>query len=440
MSVLGNFNKPIDSIPLAVFGILYGLVIILQVASWMKINLIQVYFVDSQYNFPYELFSFIQPLPAPVLNLLLVILMIGGLMVLLGWYYRQAIIAVTVLFSYFFLLDKSYYNNHYYLFALIGFLLCFVDADRRLALRKTGDSPMVPRWQLWILQAQIVLVYFFAGLAKINPEWLAGEPLRTFLQMRPESALLGDFLRSETAVYFLVYAGLIFDLFIGFLLLIRKTFWWAVAGVLIFNFTNHWLFLGDIGVFPLFMIAATTLFIPEEYYRKWFKLSKEKKKKKVPAVTLPQISRLTLSTLGIYFMLQILLPLRHYLYPGNPEWTGEGHRFAWRMKMVNRKASVKFLFRDQENDRRYPVDLKKVLGPGQLKKMNYAPEMVVQFAHYIKKEMQAGGIQKPLIFTEYKVSWNSKPFQLQISDRLNLAETTIPVVGPASWILPYQKE
>ena len=430
LNQLEEYSKPIACTPLALFRILFGVVIVLQGVNWFSKDLITTYFVNTDYNFPYLFLDFIKPLPPTLLTFLLGVMMVAGLAVALGVYYRFSVILVTLIFGYFFLLDKSYYNNHYYLLVLIGFLLSFVNADRSLALGKKPS--MIPLWQLRIFQFQIIIVYFFGGVAKLNPEWFAGEPMRTFLSMRPESALLGDLMKSEFAVAFLSYGGIIFDILIGFLLIIPRTFWLAVGGILFFNITNHWLFLGDIGVFPLFMIGATVLFVPEAYYKKIFK-----SKIHAPETLKKNSQKWVLGFFGVYFLIQLFLPLRHFLYPGNPEWTGEGHRFAWRMKMMHRKASVKFAFRDLESDRRYPVDLQKVLGPGQLRKLNYSPEMIVQFAHFIKKEMIAAGIKKPIILTDYQVSWNSKPFQPQFSTQQNLADIELSPWSRTSWLLPY---
>ena len=42
---------------------------------------------------------------------------------------------------------------------------------------------------------------------------------------------------------------------------------------------------------------------------------------------------MTTTLLGIYVAFQLLVPLRHWLYPGDVNWTDEGHRFSWRMKL-----------------------------------------------------------------------------------------------------------
>ena len=117
--------------------------------------------------------------------------------------------------------------NHIYLICLVGFLMVFVpahglwslDAWRRPGLR----SQTVPRWALAILRFQIGLVYVYAGLAKLNGDWLAGEPVRTWLIERSEGTSLAPLLAAEPVVYLVAYGGLLFDLAVVPLLAWRRT-------------------------------------------------------------------------------------------------------------------------------------------------------------------------------------------------------------------------
>ena len=70
---------------------------------------------------------------------------------------------------------------------------------------------------------QIFIVYFYGGIAKINPDWLRGEPMRHWLQNSSDFPVVGPFLTTELAAYLFSYGGLLFDLLIGFILLSSKT-------------------------------------------------------------------------------------------------------------------------------------------------------------------------------------------------------------------------
>ena len=41
----------------------------------------------------------------------------------------------------------------------------------------------------------------------------------------------------------------------------------------------------------------------------------------------------------LFFALQLLVPLRHFLYPGDVFWTQEGYRFSWQMYLRDNDAA-----------------------------------------------------------------------------------------------------
>ena len=88
-------------------------------------------------------------------------------------------------------------------------------------LRPKRRSDTLPTWCLWLLRSQVGLVYFFAGVAKLNSDWLRGEPIRQWLADRDDYPLIGSWLDTEAAVWFFGYGGLIFDLAVAPALLWR---------------------------------------------------------------------------------------------------------------------------------------------------------------------------------------------------------------------------
>ena len=34
------------------------------------------------------------------------------------------------------------------------------------------------------------------------------------------------------------------------------------------------------------------------------------------------------------------MPLRHFLYPGDPSWTEEGHNLAWHMRLRSKSGTI----------------------------------------------------------------------------------------------------
>src|SRR5918997_832685 len=115
--------------------------------------------------------------------------------------------------------------------------------------------------------AQMGIVYFYGGLAKLNGDWLAGEPMRTFLRSNTDFPVIGSLFTDERMVYLFSYGGLLLDLLVVPFLLWRRTRLVAFAFAVAFHFTNSHLF--NIGIFPWLAIAATTLFFSPSWPRRF---------------------------------------------------------------------------------------------------------------------------------------------------------------------------
>ena len=158
---------------------------------------------------------------------------------------------------YVFLIEKTGYNNHYYLILLLSFFFSITNANKSISLDNcfgiVKSGSWIPNWQTMLFQFQIIVVYFYGGLAKLNAEWLSGRVMGVMMsQLIPGEE---DHFLEIIANLVLTHGGLWFDLVIGFLLLSKKTRSWAVLVIIPFHVTNHFLF--NIGVFPFMMLGAT---------------------------------------------------------------------------------------------------------------------------------------------------------------------------------------
>jgi hypothetical protein len=108
------------------------------------------------------------------------ILGVLALFIAIGLFYRVSAPLFFLGWTYIFLLDEAQWVNHTYLISLFSFLLIFAPANRAFSadawLNPKRRSQTAPAWTLWLLRAQMGVVYFFAGVAKISPDWLDGEP------------------------------------------------------------------------------------------------------------------------------------------------------------------------------------------------------------------------------------------------------------------------
>ena len=318
-----------------------------------------------------------------------------------GLFYRISMALFFVGFAYVFLLEQARYLNHFYLITLLSFLLIFVPAHRALSLdallRPNIRSSTAPTWSLWLLRAQIMIVYVFGGIAKLNSDWLQGEPMRMWLAARTDFPIIGAYFTEEWMVYLFSYGGMLFDLLFPFLVLWGPTRIPALLVSIAFHLTNTQLF--NIGVFPWMMIAANVLFLPPEWFRLPFARSLSQDVGPVGAThesplqfnTLTSGHRLALTLLAIYLLAQILVPLRHHLYAGDVQWTEEGHRFSWRMKLRDKEGDTRFFIFDPQTGTGWEADPLQYLTDWQYEEMTGRPDMILQFAHFLADDARSQG-------------------------------------------------
>lgn len=431
--------RPTDASSLAAFRIIFGALMVWEVYRYHEYDRIYRYYIQPRFFFPYELFPFIGPLPGQWMYVVFFVMGLSALGIALGFFYRISAITFFLTYTYVFLIDKAQYNNHYYLISLVGFLLILVDAHRWASidqlLRPKLREEVIPFWHLMILRAQFFLVYFFGGVAKLNADWLAGEPLRHWLAGRADYPVVGPFFTTEAGVYFFTYGGLLFDLSIGFLLLWKRTRLLGFMGVLFFNLTNKWLF--SIGIFPYVMIGSVILFVEADWPRRILRRAKLTMSSTATArVATHRTWAVTFVT--IYLALQVLIPLRHWLYPDNPSWTEEGHRFAWHMKLRGKSADVFIYVTDPDTNHTWQADLRRDLTSRQIDKMSTRPDMLIYYIHYLKDKLEANGIENPVIRVDAWASLNGRPYQQIVEPHVNLAEKPLTIFAPSDWILPLQ--
>lgn len=141
----------------------------------------------------------------------------------------------------------------------------------------------------------------------------------------------------------------------------------------------------------------------------------------------------------IWFSIQIFYPLRHYLYPGNPSWTEEGHRFSWMMKLRDKRARAIFTVRDPATGTEWEMTTGDLLVRHQQGKVAGRPDMVLQYAHHIARLFaEQAGIEGVEVRVRSCVSLNGRPAALLIDPERDL----VPIardLGHADWILPLEQ-
>lgn len=423
--------EPVDAASLGFFRILFGALMFWQSLYFFQGGRYVNDYLIPKFHFTFEFFDFVKPVGPEFLQALFMTMAIASLGIMLGIFYRFFAALFFLTFTYAFLLDKAYYNNHYYFISLLAFWMILVDGHRWASLSQRWQSrpAYVPYWNLFILKANIVIVYFFGGISKLNLDWLRGDPMRGWLAAHGGIPVIGPWLLSDAAPYFFSWGGLAFDLSIGFLLWWRKSRWLAFLVLLFFNVSNSMLF--RIGVFPFLMIAAATLFDEPDWPRRFFKF-----KGALPRKFEFSIRHGLVAFLGIYLLLQLLIPLRHWLIPGDVIWTEEGHYFSWRMKLRDKQGIVKFQVTDPKTGQSISVDPRKDLNLTQLRKLGQRPQFIHQYVQYLKAKFQAAGIADPIIHVESRVSLNGRAFETMIDPGVDMAKAPMFFFSHDPWILP----
>jgi hypothetical protein len=139
--------------------------------------------------------------------------------------------------------------------------------------------------------------------------------------------------------------------------------------------------------------------------------------------------------MAVHFLFQCLLPLRHYLYPGNVNWTEEGHRFAWHMKLRSKDARTAFFARDPTTGAVYEIDSRERLTSWQERKMTGRPDMILEFARYIASEMEENGIPGAEVYVRSEARLNGRRAQVFVDPDVNLAVESWGI-RPTRWVRP----
>lgn len=435
----------IDNSQIVIFRIFFGLLMVAECWGAIATGWVTETFVEPTFTFTFIGFEWTQFLLGETMYYYFFILGILGAMIALGALYRFSSVLFALGWSLVYFMQKEHYNNHYYLVMLVAWFMVFIPAHRYksidLIFRPQIRSDYTFYWNRLLFIVQLFLVYVFAAIAKLYPGWMNGDFMRIRYQKtaiwfdeKVGWAPLTEFLYSKDFAQIISWIGFGFDLLIVPMLLWKRTRTIAFIFALIFHLINS--ITLHIGIFPYFALAMVIFFYPPETIRNIFF---PRKTTYLPGSNdfQPRHKNQTVfSLIFVFFILwQTYLPLRHWLIPGDVLWTEEGHRLSWRMMLRTKSAHAYFYIVDHGTGERTPVNLRDYLTNLQISRISTHPDMIWQFAQYLRKENAKIG--KDIgVFVECNLSINRGPYHPYIDKNVDLTQVKWKYFGHQTWLLP----
>ncbi|MCB9202935.1 MAG: HTTM domain-containing protein [Flavobacteriales bacterium] len=438
------FKKNTEIYPLVSFRIFFGLLMFVSIVRFAWNGWIDTLYIQPNFFFSYYGFDWIKPL-GNYTYILFIISAISSLFIALGYKYRISIIVFFLSFTYIELMDKTTYLNHYYFISLVSFLLIFLPANANFSIDSYADRKLikqrVPSWTIDSIKLMLGIVYFYAGLAKINSDWLLrAEPLKTWLSVQSDLPIVGSLMKESWFHYLMSWSGCLYDLLIPFLLLNKRTRIFAFVLVVIFHVFTRILF--PIGMFPYIMIFATLVFFSSDFHEKLLRFIASKLNIDFSIFTNAKTysyssnwNKLLINSLVLFFIFQILFPFRYVFYKDELFWNEEGYRFSWRVMLMEKSGYTTFKVVDNKTQKVYSINNCAYLTPFQEKEMSTQPDFILEYAHFLGEQYKKKGIFDVSVYAESYVSLNGRQPQQFIDSNVDLLKE-YDSFKQKKWILP----
>lgn len=416
-------GRRIDDAWLVAFRTGLGLLLLFAAVRFVAKGWVQELYLAPTYHFAW--FSWAVVPPAPVLYGLFALMALCGAVIAASSFlgpvgtrlYRPAVVTHLLAFGYVELLDITLYLNHYVLLTLV------------LAVMAVAPAPGRPvrAWVRWLLQLTFAFVWLWAGLCKLNADWLLeGQPLTGWLSAWSTLPLVGPWLALPLTGLLMSWGGAAYDLLIVPLLWWDRTRRAAIALAVVFHVTIWALF--PIGIFPWLMILGTTLFAAPSWPRRT--------PRPVPDDGRP-LAPLATATLALVVAGMALVPARPLWMSDDPTWTEEGFRFAWRVMLVEKTGMVDYTAVEHDTGRRWVLRPTDELTPWQHEQMRTQPDLIRHYALHLAERLRGDG-HDVAIHADAFASLNGRPSQRLLRPDLDLTRP-LSELRAAGWILPRQR-
>ncbi|MEO0637274.1 MAG: HTTM domain-containing protein [Pseudomonadota bacterium] len=433
-----HLEAPISIQSLVVVRVAFGLILAWDCWRYIKYDRITRYYVEPDVLFPF--LPFVQPLPEPWIHIVWGGVGLFGITVALGLFYRTSIIALTAIFAYFFLLDRAQYLNHNYMVILFGCLLCFAPAAKAYSLdawlKPATCSEFIPRWPVSAIKLQLEIILIYAGWVKITEDWLLrAEPLRGWLHDKQDAIFFGFLFNYDWAFYAATWSTVALHVIGAPLLLWRRTRLPVFCVYALFHWSNATLF--NIGIFPWITLALTTIFFAPDWPSQLLRRVTRAAPTIPPARSLSfRMQPALLALLLAWFAVQIYLPERQRLFANNVGWTGDGHRFSWRMRIYDRDREGVFRIVSADGAQVWEVNPHDWMAKRQARNVIGRPDIVWDYAQHLKQRWAEQGRPDVAVYADVQMSLNGRPWQQFTDPNVDLTQVPWTWLAATDWVMP----
>lgn len=428
--------RKIDISTLVFFRIVFGLLALYEMFHFMDdSSQFRCLTGGAKFNFTYYGFEWVKPLPPEAMYALCYFMIGLAVLIIVGYGYRLCAFIYGLGYTYIYLIEKAYYLNHGYLFAMLCFLMCVLPANRAFSidarLNPSIRTQLIPYWPVFLLQFSMGIVYFYGGIAKLNPDWLRGIPLIYWLNGSAEEIpVIGHILELDWVGVLMSYGGLLLDLTAVFFLSNRRTRGIFLLFVIFFHAMNKLIF--SIGIFPYLSTGLSLMYFSPDWPRRiahrFFPNLVAAEATLDTTDSMPSLvsktwnKGLIVGFIAVFCAYHILFPLRHFLIEGPTDWTEEGHRYSWHMMLRTKKGKGRFTVKIPSEDRVIKISTKDYLNKRQRKKLFTHPGMILQFAHFLRDKYQRRGYEDVEVYANVKSKFNGRGYANIVDRNVDLAK------------------
>ena len=441
------FSKKQESTSLAFFRLAFGLLMTISIIRFCLKGWIQLLYIEPSFHFSFFGFEWVKPLEEYT-YVLFAVCAVSAFFVAIGYKYYISIITFFLSFTYIELMDKTTYLNHYYFVSILSFLMIFLPANASYSLDsylKNQSYRYTPKWCVDSIKLLLFIVYFYAGLAKINSDWLLeAQPLKIWLTTGSyDLPFIGNnIMQKEWFHYFMSWGGMFYDLLIPFILLYSRTRIYGFLLVVFFHIFTVILF--PIGMFPYIMIVSSLIFFSSKTHKKLLDfvlkpvINRLNNLKQVNAVHIKR-KKLAISIVFVFFIIQFIFPFRYAFYPGELFWNEQGYRFSWRVMLMEKRGYTTFKIVDKEKGKSFYVMNDEFLTEFQERQMSFQPDFILEYAHHLGDHYKELGYNNIEVYADSYVALNGRMSKRFVDPKVDLLKEKRGF-NNKKWILPLNEE